>query len=526
MNRHILFLLIFICTASSIFSLEKGFMRRLLEETNAREEYIEISNNFIQNSEAAYTIATISDQIANSTKNENIISSSDTKASSSLEEKTGRTALVVVPVEAVEAIVTVVKSAAEEGRIDEFIKALKTMEEKFPENLETATEETRNQVLSIRMTLALAYGLSGNRSEAARYEEKINKIDKKLPTLTVALFADYGINLSSTNEINTKNNLTNLTVAEAKKYGLGLFEFINDEVEAKRWIEMALKAREWDFSTLLIEESLKRTFISQTYFNKKDILAKSGKKVNKLFSSMIVLNAGNFTMGNNQGAANEKPAHSITITKRYAVSPYQITFELVDLYCQVNEIDLPSDQEWGRKDRPAINFSWYQTVHFANWLSSLQGLTSAYTINNNIVSWNKNSDGFRLLTEAEWEFAAKGGEKSSGSAFAGSDNIEDIAWFKNNSDGKTHPVGQQSANELEIYDMCGNVWEWCWDSFKADYYSNSPDKNPSGPDSAALKVVRGGSWNDTKPYLTNSFRFYFESHRADRRLGFRLARSL
>ena len=526
MNKRRFFLFIFVFMTFTLSSLESGFLRKLLDEPETRNQYIGISTDFIHQSEAAYIISLTSLLITSSSQSEDVSGKSDTGTIAAPVEETDQKALVVIPVEAVTAIVEVVEKAAAEGRLEEFIEVLKAMEESLPEDLEQATEEVRNQALSIRMSLALAYGLSGNRSEAERYEEKIRKVEKRLPPLAVALFADYGINLSSTYERTTQRRLANLTVAEAKKYGLGIFEFINDEAEAKRWIEMALVEREWDFSSLLLEESLKRTLISQSYFKGRDILARSGKKTNELFSSMIILAPGNFMMGNSQGAANEKPARSVTLTKAYVVSPYQITFELVDLYCMANGIDLPSDQGWGRSNRPAININWYQAVLFANWLSSLQGLSSAYTVDGDKVSWNKGSDGFRLPTEAEWEYTARGGEKNSGSSYAGTDKIENIAWFKENSGGMTHPVGQKSSNELGLYDMCGNVWEWCWDSFKADYYVGSPGEDPGGPDTATLKVVRGGSWNDTKPYLTNSFRFYFESHRDDRRLGFRLVRSL
>jgi formylglycine-generating enzyme len=184
----------------------------------------------------------------------------------------------------------------------------------------------------------------------------------------------------------------------------------------------------------------------------------------------------------------------------------------------------PSDPDRGIGDNHPVNqVSWYDAMAFCNELSKREGRTPAYSINGSNVTWNQQANGYRLPTEAEWEFAAGGGNHSNGYKYAGSNNIDEVAWYDGNSGGKTQPVATKKSNELGIYDMSGNVREWCWDWY-GDYSSNS-QTNPTGPASGSSRVKRGGSWlyNASTCLLTS--RDYYSPSYSYNGLGFRVCLS-
>ncbi len=173
-------------------------------------------------------------------------------------------------------------------------------------------------------------------------------------------------------------------------------------------------------------------------------------------------------------------------------------------------------------DTPVAHVTWYGAVEYANWLSNQAGLTPVYTINGTSVTPSWDANGYRLPTEAEWEYAARGGASSEGYTYAGSNNADDVGWHEDNNEGSTHPVGQKKDNELGLYDMSGNVLEWCWDWHGVYSSVNQPD--PAGPSTGARRVLRGGSWRYGIGGLRPAYRGDTLPGFSSDYYGFRLAR--
>ncbi|HNQ71515.1 formylglycine-generating enzyme family protein, partial [Mesotoga prima] len=219
---------------------------------------------------------------------------------------------------------------------------------------------------------------------------------------------------------------------------------------------------------------------------------------------LIYVERGSFIMGDTwgDGFPYEKPTHKVTLTYDFHIGKYPVTFEEYDKYCMRTSAKRPGDFSWGRGRRPVINVSWWDAISYCNWLSEKEGIPKAYDDKGNILDkYGKTTTditevvGYRLPTEAEWEYAARGGNKSKGYKYSGSDNADDVAWCYQNSGDELHEVGTKLPNELGLHDMSGNTWEWCsdWD----DSYSSSPQTNPVDCRPGQYRVTRGGSWDDT-----------------------------
>ena len=196
--------------------------------------------------------------------------------------------------------------------------------------------------------------------------------------------------------------------------------------------------------------------------------------VNGVTFKMIYVEGGTFTMGatfeQTSAYENEKPAHRVTLSSYY-IGEFEVTQELYLAVVGSN----PSNFIGAKL--PVERVTWANCQTFVTKLSELTGRT------------------FKLPSEAQWEYAARGGQKSQGYVYPGSNSVNEVAWYSSNSSSKTHEVGQKLPNELGIYDMGGNVAEWCQDWYGSSYYSSSPENNPTGPTSGSNRVERGGGYS-------------------------------
>lgn len=207
--------------------------------------------------------------------------------------------------------------------------------------------------------------------------------------------------------------------------------------------------------------------------------------------NMVSVDGGTFRMGSDYGDSDEKPVHTVTVSG-FLISKYEVTFDEYDAFCEATGKSKPSDAGWGRGKRPVIDVSWDDSVEYCNWLSQKEGRDPCYAISGTNVSCDFSKNGYRLPTEAEWEYAARGGNLSRGYMYAGGNSPDGVAWYDSNSGEQTHPVGKKVPNELGLYDMSGNVWEWCWDWYGD--YGSAAQTDPRGPSSGYRRGLRGGSW--------------------------------
>lgn len=239
--------------------------------------------------------------------------------------------------------------------------------------------------------------------------------------------------------------------------------------------------------------------VSKAAKPKQKAVLKETFTVNGVKFVMVQVEGGTFkmgatpNMGSNPGR-DEVQVHTVTLSN-FLIGQTEVTQALWQAVMGDNPSYFVGD------DRPVERVCYHDFLDFIKKLNQLTGQK------------------FRLPTEAEWEFACRGGNNSRGYKYSGSNNLGSVAWYDGNSGDKTHPVGTKAPNELGIYDMSGNVWEWCGDWY-ANYTSNS-QTNPKGPQSGADRVLRGGGWRSYVWYCCSSFRYGIPTARYD--LGLRLA---
>jgi formylglycine-generating enzyme required for sulfatase activity len=236
---------------------------------------------------------------------------------------------------------------------------------------------------------------------------------------------------------------------------------------------------------------------------------------------MVRVAGGVFWMGSREGAyaANER-AHETTVGQFY-ISETEITQEIWVSVMGSNPSQFPG------ADRPVDNVSWFDAVQFCNALSEWERLTPAYTIDGDRVSWDPKANGYRLPTEAEWEYAARGGVRGAITAepltrvyYAGGENADEVGWYDKNSGRASKPVKGKDPNTLGLYDMSGNVWEWVWDC-----YASYPCNPMAEPEGRINRVLRGGAWFTPVNLLRVTYRFWNIPAFKANTVGFRVARS-
>jgi len=227
-----------------------------------------------------------------------------------------------------------------------------------------------------------------------------------------------------------------------------------------------------------------------------------------LYHEMVLIPTGEFQMGDisdtGYWSINELPVHSVYIDAFY-IDIYEVTFEKYDAFCNATSRTKPDDYSWGRGTKPVIRVSWYDAIDYCNWLSEQEGLEMCYDSSYNM---DRTKKGYRLPTEAEWEKAARGG--LSGKRYPCGDSIDGSkANYGNAGDGYdnlTAPIGIYPANSYGLYDMAGNVWEWCYDWYGS--YSSALQTNPTGPTTGSFRIARGGSWYyDNTSFLRCAYRY-------------------
>jgi formylglycine-generating enzyme required for sulfatase activity len=212
---------------------------------------------------------------------------------------------------------------------------------------------------------------------------------------------------------------------------------------------------------------------------------------------MVLIPAGNFLMGSpkGRGESEEHPQHKVYLDAFY-IDRTDVTFDAYDKFCDATGRSKPADQGWGRGTRPVINVSWDDARAYAQWA------------------------GKRLPAEAQWEKAARGPAGTDQAAPLG-----DYAWYLANSSDQSHPVGEKKANGYGLYDMWGDVWQWCLDWYGEAYYAKSPFMNPMGPSSGEARVYRGGSWSFDETGARSTARNWFYPGASRFDLGFRCVRA-
>ncbi len=240
----------------------------------------------------------------------------------------------------------------------------------------------------------------------------------------------------------------------------------------------------------------------------------------------VFIEGGSYKMGNGESKYfDEFPAHTVKINDFY-IGKYEVSIEEYTGFCRTAGFDLPS----GNPKTAITNITWEEACMYCNWLSRFRHLDKCYKILRSPKSgtikiiFDKTANGYRLPSEAEWEYVARGGNTGKNYAFSGSNDASKVAWYAGT--GKMlHPVGEKNPNSAGIYDMSGNAQEWVFDVYTQDYYKHSSSENPVNETGSLSRVSRGGSYNSSEEGLRISKRYYNTADFKAGNLGFRIAKN-
>ncbi|MBN1676374.1 MAG: formylglycine-generating enzyme family protein [Kiritimatiellae bacterium] len=227
--------------------------------------------------------------------------------------------------------------------------------------------------------------------------------------------------------------------------------------------------------------------------------------------AMVLVPGGAFMMGSTDGKPDEQPAHKVTLSAFYMDT------------CEVRQKDFEkmtgmNPSKFGGEGNPVEQIRWFEAVEYCNARSEREGLDPCYDVETGACNFEAN--GYRLPTEAEWEYACRAGTATPYFFGDSPAKLTFFGWFKDNAAKRAHPVGEKKPNAFGLYDMAGNLWEWCNDFYAEDYYSTSPEQDPRGPAAGKKKVLRGGCWATGPETCTSSRRHADAPELADVCLGY------
>ena len=277
------------------------------------------------------------------------------------------------------------------------------------------------------------------------------------------------------------------------------------------------------------------------------LLGVIGCKDSTVLENFVLIPAGSFQMGSEEGYDDNKPVHQVTITKPFYMGKCEVTQAEYEKYCSYGSSS-PSSRFGDGDNYPAYEVSWYDALVYCNKRSMAEGLTPCYSIKGStnpdtwgtvpisgISTWNSaicnfEANGYRLPTEAEWEYAARAGDNTVDSfTYSGTSDenkLDEYAWYYSNSNAARHKVGTKLPNAYGLYDMSGNVLEWCWNWYTDSYDTGKEGgSNPTGASSGLYRVARGGNWGYYSVFCAVSCRDSYGPNSRSDFLGFRVVRA-